>query len=198
MKSVFAEYYPYTKHQKDLIWNNCKIVLDTNVLLNIYGLNNDNRHKFFELLTKAQDKLIMPYQIGQEFYRNRLNRIDEYLKGHNNVKTSILAELKSLINKIENSNPLPFSFIRHHDSLNQNLVSIFKETIVKVEDSFDSVKDQQLSESIRKVSTDHILEQVDLLFKEKITESYTDSYLEDLYSLGKKDMNMKYHRDTRT
>jgi hypothetical protein len=50
---------------------------DANVLLNLYRFQAGARDELFGALEKVGDRLWIPYQVGLEFHRNRLNVIAE-------------------------------------------------------------------------------------------------------------------------
>jgi predicted nucleic acid-binding protein len=47
------------------------VVLDTNVLLNLYRSNERTRQDSLAVLTKLRDRLWVPHQVLTEFWRNR-------------------------------------------------------------------------------------------------------------------------------
>lgn len=64
----------------DRLWKEAMIVLDANVLLNIYRYPDETRRDFFRLLKRVGDRLWVPYQAAEEFYRNRLKVIADQRK----------------------------------------------------------------------------------------------------------------------
>lgn len=53
------------------------IVLDTNVLLNLYGGSHAHQDACFDALDKVRDRLWIPHQVGIEFYSNRVEETKE-------------------------------------------------------------------------------------------------------------------------
>nr|WP_267472849.1 PIN domain-containing protein [Stenotrophomonas rhizophila] len=53
------------------------IVLDTNVLLNLYRVSNKARREVMAILDSQKDRLWIPYQVAAEFQRNRLKALRE-------------------------------------------------------------------------------------------------------------------------
>lgn len=81
MREHFSEFYAPTQEQFEALWADGLIVLDANVLLDLYRTPTDARGQFLELLEKVKDRLWIPYQAGLEFHRNRAKVISD--KGKN-------------------------------------------------------------------------------------------------------------------
>jgi hypothetical protein len=52
-------------------WNTSRIALDTNVLLLIYRMSEKSRDQLFKALEALRGRLVIPYQVIEEFLRNR-------------------------------------------------------------------------------------------------------------------------------
>ena len=72
MRNVFYEYYGLTKEEIDRIWGNALLVLDTNVLLSLYRLQDEARKDILAAISKYKDRLWMPFQVGYEYHEHRL------------------------------------------------------------------------------------------------------------------------------
>ena len=57
MKETFFEYYNPTKEEISAIWQECILVLDTNVLLNLYRYSFSTRDDILAQMRKFSDKL---------------------------------------------------------------------------------------------------------------------------------------------
>lgn len=75
MRKEFFEFYRPSEAEFHELWANALIVLDTNALLNLYRTPNNARDEFINVLEILSDQLWIPYQVGLEFHRNRLNVI---------------------------------------------------------------------------------------------------------------------------
>lgn len=75
MKPSFCGYYPPTSDEYERLWKEATIVLDTNVLLNLYRLPTSARDEFLTVLDLLKDRLWVPHQVALEFQRNRLTVI---------------------------------------------------------------------------------------------------------------------------
>lgn len=104
MKELFRGYYMPSKSQFEKMWQTGLIVLDTNVLLEIYRLPKQAREELLAVLKSLKERLWIPYQVAMEFQRNRINvlaaeqsKIDEAVsttqKNFSSIQAAI-AELK--------------------------------------------------------------------------------------------------------
>lgn len=59
------------------IWesNNTLFIFDTNVLIDLYSFQPESRDDFFKVLDKLRDKIWLPYHVGLEYQRRRLEII---------------------------------------------------------------------------------------------------------------------------
>jgi len=103
MKSLFSDFYPPSDAEYKRIWGEAVIVLDTNVLLNLYRLPSTARDELIKVLELLQDRLWIPHQVGLEFQRRRL--------------TVIASERKSIEDALESANELLIDLKRKVDGL---------------------------------------------------------------------------------
>ncbi|WP_416056731.1 PIN-like domain-containing protein [Stenotrophomonas maltophilia] len=81
MKALFEGYYDPAESDIRALWADALIVLDTNVLLNLYRVPEKARKEIMNLLESQRERLWIPYQVAAEFQRNRLKALkDEYDK----------------------------------------------------------------------------------------------------------------------
>ena len=97
MRSSFCGYYPPTPDDYERLWKEATIVLDTNVLLNLYRLPTSARDEFLTVLDLLKDRLWVPHQVALEFQRNRLTVIAAERKSTEDALSSaqeIVGELR--------------------------------------------------------------------------------------------------------
>lgn len=75
MKKIFKSYQTPSSDEFTEIWNNCLFVVDTNVLLSLYRYSESTRDELLGILDNYKDRLWLPYQVGLEFFRNRVKVI---------------------------------------------------------------------------------------------------------------------------
>ncbi|MFB8759195.1 PIN domain-containing protein [Streptomyces nigra] len=74
---------------------NYLIVLDTNVLLELYRFTPQARHELLDILNQLGDRLWVPHQVVSEYHNRRFDAVREHLK----LYTSVPESLKTLRNK---------------------------------------------------------------------------------------------------
>ncbi len=75
MRTEFVGYYAPTQEEYERLWQEGLIVLDTNVLLDLYRLPASARDELIAVLDLLKDRLWIPYQVALEFQRRRLSVI---------------------------------------------------------------------------------------------------------------------------
>ena len=80
MKNKFSEYYYLSEaQQKQIIESNSDdtlYVFDTNVFLSIYDASEKTAEITLKMLEVVANHSWMPYQVGMEFHRNRITKLD--------------------------------------------------------------------------------------------------------------------------
>lgn len=87
-------------------------MLDTNTLLNFFRYTASTRDEFLSVLESVESSLWIPYQVGLEFQRRRLDVINSTSEAFNKVKES-LSSAKNGVMKTLNE-------YKHHPSLNRS------------------------------------------------------------------------------
>ncbi|MGQ7249565.1 PIN-like domain-containing protein [Halomonas sp. V046] len=104
MKNKFPGFVPKDEACIKEIWNSAIIVLDANVLLNIYRYSPDAKAELLDLFRKMKCRLWVPHRVLEEFFTNRLKVISDQIKLYNNS----LAELRSFREKLDAKRSHPF------------------------------------------------------------------------------------------
>lgn len=73
MKEQFSGFYRPSKKDFQTLWNEGTIVLDANVLLDLYRLPSEAQSDYLKLLQKVKARLWLPHQVALEFQRNRIS-----------------------------------------------------------------------------------------------------------------------------
>lgn len=71
--SDFPGYWLPSEAEPDAALRSALVVIDANVLLNLYRYNESTRDDLLEVLRRFGDRLWVPNQVLREFWRNRLN-----------------------------------------------------------------------------------------------------------------------------
>lgn len=94
MRDLFFGHYRPTTSELDSLWNQGLIVLDANVLLNVYRYSLPTRTALLDILERVQDRLWIPYQFAMEYHRRRLEVIAGQAKTCDETHNSLQAILR--------------------------------------------------------------------------------------------------------
>jgi len=99
MKGTFKAFHNVNSEELKASWISSKtiFVFDANVLLNLYGYAKQTRDDFFKLIDKLGDGVWIPYQVGLEYQRRRL----EVIKNEKVVFNEIEKNLQKIQNVFE-------------------------------------------------------------------------------------------------
>ncbi|MET9471031.1 PIN domain-containing protein [Streptomyces sp. NPDC002922] len=76
------------------------IVVDTNVLLNLYRYSNDARDAFLSVFNTLGQRLWVPNQVMSEFWRNRESAIEDPRKQLDQSKSALRGDLGKAVEKL--------------------------------------------------------------------------------------------------
>ncbi len=160
MRSSFFDFYPPTAEDYQRLWREATIVLDTNVLLNLYRLPDTARKELLDVLELLKDRLWIPHQVALEFQRKRLS--------------VIATERKSVENALGSANNLVSDLKRKVDDLQldkrglgiepESLISELGKANSMLIEAIQTAQKTQLDISL----TDPIRDRVDALFESKV------------------------------
>jgi hypothetical protein len=77
MKKEFSGYYELDEKDVTRLWAGAVVVFDTNVLLHTYRVPKQTREQLLSILKKIKHRIWIPYQVGVEYQRNRINALRE-------------------------------------------------------------------------------------------------------------------------
>lgn len=173
MREHFFEYYPQTQSELAALWKDCVLVLDTNILLNLYRLTESTRNDLLGILEKFSDKLWMPHQVGFEYHNNRESVIESI--GYEKINSLIQDEFANLKNKIRSEysrNP----FISLDD---------WEKRITKESESIEKFLKNKYKEAPDYIREDGIQTSLNKLYTGKVGECLSIVDLQKIYDEGK-------------
>jgi len=101
MKEKFKEYYPLEQHDFDKLWKKATIVVDTNVLLDLYRFPASAREDFLSTINNFNQRLWIPYHVALEFQRRRLTVISAERKATEKALDSARQQISELKAKVD-------------------------------------------------------------------------------------------------
>lgn len=176
MKRQFAEYYELPEERIKEIWDSSLIVLDTNVLLNLYRYNEEARNEFINALKLYEGRLWIPYQVGLEFHRRRENIMRKNAEAYETLGNSISVQLVKAVDVLSND------YARHP-------YIDMKDIRKKVERCASSIRkslENQGKNHPDYFEKDDILDAVSSLFDGCVGNDFTEDELEALYKEGER------------
>lgn len=187
MKESFKAFYQASNDELKAIWqdNNTIFVFDTNVLLNLYAYSTNARNEFFQVLDKISDRLWLPFHVGLEFQKNRLNVIKSEKSVFTNIQKNLQDFIKTVdddfsINNLKNRNPELFSEKEKFKNDLENLINKFSKKVLEEDEKQMSVN-----------SGDKIRERLDSLFEGRIGKDPDQKWISKIEKEGKERFDKK-------
>ena len=164
MKNILKGYIELTDKQKEVIWDNCIFVFDTNILLNLYRYPNKISRLLLTSMRDLQDKIWLPYNVVEEFIKNRQNIIiskNNDINRMDKVSGDYIEEWCKLL------------------KLNIDDTEI-KDISLNISNWIEKIKKEYIIDS----SNDTILEELVRLFDEKVGVQYSEEELIDIKKIA--------------
>ncbi|MBR5907044.1 MAG: DUF4935 domain-containing protein [Bacteroidales bacterium] len=176
MKNKFKEYLSLTETQREKIWKEGVFILDANVLLNIFRYSKKSCDELLGILKNHKDNLWLPYQIGMEFFNNRLVVIESVKKGFDDLLKGLSSIDKSF------TSALQLNDFKNDTAHN---IELLKEDI-KAFQKREEKKIQKWKKDFEENDKEKILKEILSLYKGKVGDDYEDDRLNALFSEGAK------------
>jgi len=183
MKKIFKEYHQFTKQEFQQLWKDCLFVFDTNALLNMYRYRRTTVDAYFNVLNELKKKkqLWIPYQVGYEFYENRITVISEYEKSYDEILSIIEKAKRDIEVKYKNHPFLDLCKIKK--MMNMGLSGVVKK-----------IK-QAKKDHPKWLKKDEVLEKLNQLFEGNIGNNYDEQKLNEIKKEGKERYEKKIPPD---
>ncbi|MBC8729966.1 PIN domain-containing protein [Paraburkholderia sp. UCT2] len=101
MKQAFSGHYRPEQKEIEQMWAEGTFVFDANALLNLYRYTDATREEFIQTLEALQARVWIPYQVGLEFFENRVEVMNTALLGYAKLRTE-LTKSRDELNKVLN------------------------------------------------------------------------------------------------
>ncbi|HEN4748198.1 TPA: hypothetical protein U5489_001420 [Legionella pneumophila] len=186
MKS-YGHLIPLSQKQMEKIWNSAIIIPDTNFLLEIYRLTNESRESIFTVLTNKfiLERLWLPYYVGLEFHKNRLNVVLEQTTLSEKIMSLIKNSKDKLIEEIKKEKKRashPFISIEEIESLISTKFELILEGVQsKAKEHPNLIYDDAILSKIHQIFNkkvgDEILDEDIKRYQEEAKEKYKLSNL---------------------
>lgn len=175
MKKVFSEYYDPPELTYKEIWDKALFVFDTNLLLNLYRYTTDTRDIILDVMNKVSDRIWIPYQVGLEYFNNRIKVINEVSNGYDAIK-KFISNYKNGFEKYLNDN------YNHHPYINRDMLKErYSNDIIK---PINDLLDEWKRKDPKYQDNDVIWKKLTDLFDGKVGEDFSSENLYKLYKEG--------------
>lgn len=172
MRKSFPGYYAPSQEDIAEMLKKGTVVLDTNVLLNLYQFTPETREHILAILNRLGNRLWIPHQVGHEYQRKRIAKIDEQLNSYK----KLLNLYRSFGNSLSAYKQHPFVV---HDKLSKRAKEFVEKEIASIE--------QDTQEILKKTDPKHIYpqlcedlhERITKLFDEKVGPRWDQKTLEE-------------------
>ncbi|MBI3951839.1 MAG: DUF4935 domain-containing protein [Acidobacteria bacterium] len=178
MKRSLPSYYSPSEDEIRKVWAAGLIVLDANILLNLYRYPQQARDGLFNTLEKLSGRLWIPHQVALEYQRNRPAAIMEQRRRFSEVR-KILEEtglsLKREFDKLQ--------LAKRHSSIDaQPFIDEVDSAIDRFKHRLDQLERQQLDVS----DFDPIRAKLDAILEGRVGEPpESQDYLDGIFAEGK-------------
>ena len=176
MKEAFYEFYKLSPKKINEIWETGLLVVDTNVLLDLYRLSKEARKDLKSSIEHFGERIWLPYQAGLEFHRNR-EKVIKDLGGisYENFKTTlnnkVVPDVKNALKEFQRHPCIDYNYIEKKlESFRQDIEK--KVEVWKKAYPFD-------------VEKDDVLKWVKDRYDGKVGEDFTTKELLRIYEEGK-------------
>jgi hypothetical protein len=96
MRDAFKQHHRLSDAEREQLWKTCSFALDANVLLNIYRYGDSTRDDLFKVLNGLKGRVWVPFQAAREFYRRRIDVIQEQRSKYTELEETLEHSLKAL------------------------------------------------------------------------------------------------------
>ncbi len=100
MKAVFPGWYAKTPEELGALWESAIIVPDTNILLHLIRHSASVRSQLMGVFERKRDALWIPYQVGMEFQKRRLDVQQQTLDAYERLADDIMTFVNQARNKL--------------------------------------------------------------------------------------------------
>ncbi|WP_029263489.1 MULTISPECIES: PIN-like domain-containing protein [unclassified Microbacterium] len=177
MKSTFRGYYPPSRAELLTMWSEGLLVLDTNALLNLFRYSKSAREDFFKALRAKKDALWIPWQVGQEFHRRRIEIINHQTKAFESIEEALTRahnQAESALNGYKRHPSLDVQPLR--DDLKEAFESLIKKVKASAEGHRDTV--------VRRRTNESILTSITRLYEGRVGVAFDEAKLAEIYAEG--------------
>ncbi|MCU4164627.1 PIN-like domain-containing protein [Carboxylicivirga caseinilyticus] len=180
MRNLFNGYYIPNQDDLAKAWKDeCTLfIFDTNIFLNLYSYAEQTREDFFQVINNITEQIWIPYHVGLEYQRRRLDVIKNEKAIFSSVNNYISKIEKVFSSDIEQLN-LKSKFPKLHESTvkfqkeTQKLIVNYKKSLTYWDEKQPCVR-----------THDSIREKLDILFENKVGNKPDQIWIDEVEKDG--------------
>ncbi|WP_338808502.1 PIN-like domain-containing protein [Serratia marcescens] len=169
MRNAFKNRYPRKNDYYDELLKKATIVVDANVLLNMYRYSEDTASYILNILNHVKERVWIPHQVGREFFENRKKIIISQSDSYKETEQ----QLKKIVNNFEDSQKHPF--------ISKNSTTLLSNALESIYNDLKSSAEKYAS----LLSKDPILDKIFDIYDNRIGNEYSSEDLAKLIEEGK-------------
>jgi hypothetical protein len=179
VRSEFRGYYRPTEEEFKVLWRTADVVVDANVLLNLYRYSIDTRRGLLEILEQVADRLWLPHQAALEYQRTRIEVMSQERQAYGKIVEVIDRSRSSVVEAFRQRS-------RH-------LVLDFGEASALVEAKFAEMIEYvaakekihpDLPEGVAPGDEDEVRDKLTTLFEGRVGPAFSDERLAEICAEG--------------
>lgn len=176
MKKKLKEYIPLSESKRKQIWKKGIFVLDANVLLNMCRYSKQSCDELIGIVEKHKDNLWLPYQVGKEFFNNRLGVIEGIKNGFDQLLTNV-GKIDEILNDQLKLNKFKSDTAHNLDQLREDITNFRKREESKI---------RKWQKEFEESDKEAILNKILALYDGKVGDDYDEAKLKELYAEGER------------
>jgi rRNA-processing protein FCF1 len=143
MRNTYRGFYDLSSDEIASIWQDGLVVMDTNVLLDLYRQSPATRATMLAVLNHFQNQLWIPHQVGYEFQTRRTDVRREISSRHGELASELTNQVKKLKDKVDalaKFNGSIDATREHRDNLTTAATELAKNVVSSKSEYSDDVK----------------------------------------------------------
>lgn len=168
MKSRFPGFYHPDGSFYDVLFKDAIIVLDTNILLDLYRVSPKTSKELLEIIKTLGDRIWIPYQVALEYHRDLFTVVEGQINKYNEAAKTIESIRKTFLEKRSH----PFL----SDDLHKKATEVFEDLL-----QFFGNQEKELENVILEQS---VKDELCKLLDSKIGDSFKPEELDKIYQEG--------------
>jgi hypothetical protein len=177
MRDRFSEYFPLSDAEYRTLWDLGQIVLDANVLLNLYRYSAQAQTELLDILGIYKDRLWIPNQVAAEYFDNRLSVIAEQREQYSKLMNEFSTAQVRLLAEASKKHPTI-----NAAELTERINLFFAKIREYLEDKEAHHPDP--SSGVAPGQVDPIRDRIAELFNGRVGDPFPSEELEAIYKLG--------------